>query len=71
MVQASMRERVLDGCHKQWVIDYVERMKSERLLCAMLLASTCLLYGNRWLTTRREFTTTKGGPLLKGDPLLQ
>ena len=43
-------------CLPQWTNDAIERMKSELLIYAMLLASTCLLYSSRWATARRDST---------------
>ena len=45
----------------QWFKDRVERMKSDGLLYAMLLASTCILYGNRYSLARLE--DSEGPPI--------
>jgi hypothetical protein len=65
MGQAAIRQRVPAEGIEQWTKDEIERMKSERLIYAMLLASTCLLYVSRLSTAKRDLT------MLKGDPLLQ
>jgi hypothetical protein len=59
MVQASINERVPPNGLDQWMRDSIERMKSERLIYAMLLASMCLLYGSRWSTAKRDLSTSK------------
>jgi hypothetical protein len=46
MVAAAHSDGVPNQCYDQWFKDRVERMKSERLICLMLLASTGLYYAN-------------------------
>ena len=48
MGEAASQQGVLPGCFQQWSKDTVQRIRSERLIYAMLLASTCLLYGSRY-----------------------
>jgi hypothetical protein len=52
MAAMAWKQGVPNENFQQWHKDHVERMKSERLIYAMLLASTCILYGNRYSSGR-------------------
>jgi hypothetical protein len=60
-------------CQRQWVKDQSKKMKSERLLYVVLLASICLLYSSRLTSAKRERTMCKDRgkrQLGAGDDLL-
>ena len=65
MTQAAIKQRVTGEGMEQWTKDEIDRMKSERLIYAVILASTCLLYGSRLSAAKGSRT------MLTGDLLLQ
>jgi hypothetical protein len=53
LVEVAKIEGVPPNYFDEWYDVYLERIKFERLLYAMLLASTCLLYGSHYRAARR------------------
>jgi hypothetical protein len=63
----SCEMRVLSEKLSRYDVAYylgVERMKSEILIYAMLLATSCILYGNRYSLGRLEYS--EGPPMVQG-----
>ena len=67
MAWAAANEGVPPECHLQWTRDNIARMKSERLVYAMLLASACLLYASRWSGAVQPRKLNSGSLGVAGD----
>lgn len=51
---AAWEKQVPKVFYDQWLKDHFDRVESERLTCAIIVASTCLLYASRFSTVRRQ-----------------